>query len=270
MQNDNTLVSVVTAAYNCSKTIGETIESVLAQTWQNWEMLIVDDCSTDNSVEVIEKYASMDSRVKLIRLEKNSGSATARNTAIKNAKGKYVALLDSDDLWKPEKLSEQIKFMQEKDVALSFTSYEVFTSSQDVERRVFKAPKTVNYKRYLRNSIIGCLTVVVDMDKIPDFHMEAGYLEDVLTWMYYLRNGVVAYGIDKNLASYRVCKTSKSGKKMKNAKRFYQCLKQQPNVGLFRRLYSQFGYMFNASKKRLFSKKVRYNTEDEKANKINV
>lgn len=247
------LVSVITAAYNCSSTIGETIESVIAQTWENWEMLIVDDCSTDNTAEIVNAYALRDPRIKYIKLEKNSGSAIARNTAIANAKGKYIAILDSDDLWHPHKLKKQIPFAENNNYAFTFTSYEIFKQSTDKQRKVFQAPRTIKYRQYLYNSIIGCLTVVIDREQIPDFHMEPGYLEDVLTWMYYLRKGFVAYGLNENLASYRVSVTSKSGNKAKNAARFYQCLKMQPNITVVQRLLFQGGYMFNALKKRIFS-----------------
>lgn len=249
-------VSVITAAYNCSSTIGETIESVLVQTWVNWEMIIVDDCSTDNTVEVVNEYIKKDSRIKLIQLEKNSGAAVARNRAIKASVGKYIALLDSDDLWKPNKLERQIDFMKSRDLSMSFTAYDVFKDSSERIRKVFTVPQKINYKQYLRNTSIGCLTVIIDKDKIPDFHMEEGYLEDVLTWMYYLRNGVVAYGLNENLASYRVNINSKSGKKIKNAKRYYQCLEVQPDLELAEKLISQCGYMFNAVRKRVFAKRI--------------
>ena len=259
MINDEVLVSIITPAYNCSETIRETIESVLSQTWNNWEMIIVNDCSTDNTVDIVNEYVKKDSRIKLINFQKNSGSAAARNTAIRQSNGRYIALLDSDDLWKSEKLKKQVAFMQENNIAFSFTSYDVFKKISDRERRVFVAPKKITYNQYLKNSIIGCLTVMIDKEMVPDFHMEEGYLEDVLTWMYYLKKGIVAYGIDEILASYRVSENSKSGKKIKNAQRFYQCLKEQEGIGLIRRIYSQIGYMFHALKKRIFSKKIIIN-----------
>lgn len=252
------LVSIITPAYNCSSTIAETIESVLSQTYCNWEMIIVNDCSTDNTAEIVQSYVESDSRIRLINLEHNSGSYVARNTAINDSKGRYIALLDADDLWKPNKLELQIEFMQNKGIAFSFTAYEIFRKSSDKVRKLFEVPKTINYNKYLCNTTIGCLTVVVDKTLIPDFHMEKGYLEDILTWMYYLRQGVIAYGMNVNLASYRVTVNSKSGNKIKNSKRYYACLKQQP-ISPVRRLFCQFGYAFHAVKKRLFAKKIRYN-----------
>lgn len=254
-----TLVSVITAAYNCEKTIIETIDSVLAQTYDNWEMIIVNDCSKDNTVKIVEEYVNKDKRIRLINLDKNSGSAVARNTGIESAKGRFIAILDSDDIWKPEKLRLQVDFMLRNGYAFTFTEYDVFRKSSDVSRKVFSVPKAMNYKQYLKNTAIGCLTVMVDKTKIPDFHMESGYLEDILTWMYYLRNGVTAYGLSENLASYRVAANSKSSNKIQNAKRYYCCLKVQPNVGFFRRVYSEICYVCNAIKKRVFSKRINVN-----------
>ena len=118
------LVSVITPTYNCEKFIGETIESVMEQTYQRWEMIIVDDCSTDHTKEVVEEYAKKDNRIKYHCLEKNSGAAVARTEAMKLAEGEYMAFLDSDDLWMKEKLHKQLAFMKKHDIAFSCTSYE--------------------------------------------------------------------------------------------------------------------------------------------------
>ena len=241
---------------NCERVISETIESVLAQTYTNWEMIIINDCSKDNTVDIVKRYCARDSRIKLINMEKNSGSADARNKGIELAKGRYIALLDSDDMWKTTKLEKQIEFMKEHDYAFTFTAYDVFRDSNDKVRRVFEVPKAIEYKQYLRNTIIGCLTVVVDKEQIPDFHMEKGYLEDILTWMYYLRNGVVAYGLNENLASYRVIPGSKSSNKVSNSKRYFACLKAQPGLSTATCICCEIGYAWNAVKKRVFGKKV--------------
>ncbi len=246
------LVSVITPAYNCGKTVAETIESVQAQTWTNWEMIIVDDCSRDNTAEVVRSYAEADDRIRYVCLESNQGSAAARNKAISLAKGDYIALLDSDDLWKPNKLERQIPYMAENGYALTYTSYDVFTDPGAKRRKLYPAVAEVDYKCYLRNTIIGCLTVVVDAAQIPDFHMEKGYLEDVLTWMYYLRQGFVAYGLQENLASYRIVPGSKSNNKWENAKRYYGCLKAQPGLNGIQRIWNQMGYVYHALKKRFF------------------
>ena len=235
------LVSIITPAYNCEATIRETIESVIAQTYTNWEMIIVNDCSRDHTVDIVNNYVKKDARIKLINLKNNSGSAVARNAALEIAKGKYVALLDSDDLWKTQKLEKQIMFMKNNNYAFSFTAYEVFRNSNDKERRVYEVPCCVKYEQYLSNTIIGCLTVVVDRAQITDFHMEKGYLEDILTWMYYLRNGVIAYGLNENLASYRIVPGSKSSNKIANAKRYFKCLRLQPGLSFVECVIHELG-----------------------------
>lgn len=119
----DSLVSIITPSYNSEKYISNTIESVITQTYQNWEMIIVDDCSTDSSCDIAEKYTQKDSRIKLIKLNKNSGPAKARNRAIKEAKGRYISFLDSDDIWYHRKLEKQVYFMKENDLAVTCSSY---------------------------------------------------------------------------------------------------------------------------------------------------
>ena len=146
--------------------------------------------------------------------------------------------------------------MKNNNYAFSFTAYEVFRNSNDKERRVYEVPCCVKYEQYLSNTIIGCLTVVVDRAQITDFHMEKGYLEDILTWMYYLRNGVIAYGLNENLASYRIVPGSKSSNKIANAKRYFKCLRLQPGLSFVECVIHELGYTLNALKKRIFGKKV--------------
>ena len=119
----NNLVSIITPSYNSSKYIRETIKSVLSQSYSNWEMIIIDDCSIDNSIEIIKGYSEKDNRIKLIRMTKNSGPAIARNKGIEMAKGKYIAFLDADDLWLPQKIEKQIQFMKEKNLTVTYSSY---------------------------------------------------------------------------------------------------------------------------------------------------
>lgn len=253
MPKDEPLVSIITAAYNCSSTIGETITSVQQQTYQNWEMIIVNDASTDNTTEIVHAFMENDHRLKLYSLKENSGTAVARNTAIKYAHGRFIAFLDSDDLWKPQKLERQIAFMLQKHYAFTFTAYEQFYHTSDKRRKVFTVPKSINYRQYLRNTIIGNLTVIMDKEQITDLHVESGYLEDVLTWMYYLKRGYTAYGLNENLASYRVNLHSKSGNKLENAKRYYRCLKDVQGLSAMECLYNEISYLFHAFKKRMFT-----------------
>ena len=132
------LVSIITPTFNSANFIEETIKSVLSQTYPNWEMIIVDDCSGDDTEEIVSQYVREDTRIKYIRLEKNSGAAVARNKAMREAEGEYMAFLDSDDIWTAEKLSEQLSFMQEHNVSFSCTDYEQISESGEKQVELLK------------------------------------------------------------------------------------------------------------------------------------
>ena len=158
------LVSIITPSYNSSSFIAETIESILSQTYLNWELLITDDCSTDRSVEIIERYIQRDSRIKLFRLEKNCGAGVCRNRSISEAKGRFIAFCDSDDRWRPEKLEKQLAFMREKDCALSYTSYMTCDESGKISSIVIGKRRETYFSMRCDNRI-GCLTAVYDTEK---------------------------------------------------------------------------------------------------------
>jgi len=245
------LVSVITPAYNCEKYIEECMESVINQTYQNWEMIIVNDKSTDNTKAIVEEYAKREPRIKLYNQDKNAGAAAARNKAIELSKGRFIAFLDSDDIWKPNKLERQISFMLRNNYGFTFTSYEILSNKQSSKKKIFHVPQRINYDQYLKNTIIGCLTVIMDREIIGEIKVESGYLEDVLTWMKYLKEGHIAYGLDENLAIYRVTENSVSSNKLRNAKRYFYCLREKQNLSMIKSIYCQMGYMFNAIKKRV-------------------
>ena len=159
------LVSIITPSYNTAKFINKTIESVQAQTYKNWEMIIIDDCSTDNTDEVVFKYLS-DNRIKYIKNEKNSGAEVSRNKALREAKGKWIAFLDSDDLWSPEKLEKQIRFMVENGYYFSYTDYEeIDEQGQSLGVKV-SGPKKISKQGMYNYCYPGCLTVMYDTDYI--------------------------------------------------------------------------------------------------------
>ena len=255
------LVSIITPAYNCSFFVGETIRSVLSQTYDNWEMIIVDDASTDNTLEVIKDFAKNDSRIKVFSLEKNGGSAAAKNYAISLAKGRYLAFLDSDDLWKKTKLEKQIGFMEKNNYPFTFTAYE-FMKDNSNRRHSFDVPKSVNYRQYLGNTIIGNSTVVLDRNVIDDICVQNGYLEDALTWMHILKRGFMAYGLNEVLMDYRVRNDSKSGKKTKNAIRYFKVLIETQNLNFLSAIFYEISYLFHAVKKRVFARKTAKSTVD--------
>ncbi len=213
-------VSVITPAYNAERFIKETIQSVLDQTYSDWEMIIVDDRSKDRTVEYIKEMQAIDARIRLIELEKNSGSAVARNTAIENAGGRYIAFLDSDDSWMPEKLERQLRFMEDKDIAFSFTAY-VRTLEDGTETEyTSRTPATVDWDALMKRCVIGCLTVMLDREKTGEVKMvNIRTRQDYALWLDLTRRGFTAHGLADVLAKYRVVGDSISSNKWKAAKR---------------------------------------------------
>jgi len=200
------LVSIVTPTWNCGKFIAETIESVLAQSYRNWEMLIVDDCSTDNTQEIVEKYS--DPRIKYHCLERNSGAAVARNTALRMAKGRWIAFLDSDDLWKPEKLERQLRFMVENNYAFSYHNYiEIDEDSKPLGVFV-SGKKRVSKWEMFACCWPGCLSVMYDADVIGLIQIEnVKKNNDTALWLKAIKK-VPCYLLDEDLALYRRRKNS--------------------------------------------------------------
>lgn len=238
MNCKNGLVSVITPCYNGSRFISETIDSVLSQTYSNWEMIIVDDGSTDNSAEIVELYSKKDGRIRLIR-QVNGGSAEARNHGIREAQGQYIALLDSDDLWKPEFLSEQIDFMKGKNARCVYSSYERIDENSIECLSPLICKRSVHYKDMLVRNYIGCLTGLYDCSANGKIflHEELKSLrDDYAYWLDVVKVCGVAYGNQKVLASYRVLRNSTTGRKKKLIKTQYdfyrQYLKLNPIVSL--------------------------------------
>jgi teichuronic acid biosynthesis glycosyltransferase TuaG len=248
----NDLISVIIPTYNAEKYILETINSVKSQTYQNWEMIIVDDYSKDNTVEIIKKEAKNDSRIKLIQLSQNCGAAIARNTAIRNAKGKYIAFLDSDDLWYPEKLEKQVAFMQENDIAFSFTSYQIINEDGTETDKIINVPKEIDYKGLLKNTIIGCLTVMLDVSKLGLVQMpNIRTRQDTALWLSILKKGYKAYGIQEPLSKYRKVKGSISSNKLKMAKQNWRMYRDLENLNVIYASWCFVNYAWNALKKNL-------------------
>lgn len=206
--DDLGLVSIITPSYNSALFIAETIESILSQTYPYWELLITDDCSTDHSVEIIERYIQKDSRIRLFRLEKNRGAGVCRNRSISEARGRFIAFCDSDDRWCPEKLEKQLAFMLEKDCALSYTSYMTCDENGKVSNIVVgKRRETYFSMRY--DNGIGCLTAVYDTGKVGKVFMpDLRKRQDWGLWLTILRDCGVAYGLKEPLAIYRIRSSS--------------------------------------------------------------
>ena len=248
----NSIVSIITPSYNSEKVINKCIDSVVSQTYTNWEMIIVDDASQDASREKIIVLANNEARIRTIFLDNNIGAAEARNIAIRQAKGRYIAFLDSDDLWESKKLERQVSFMSKNNIAFSFTTYQSISEDGMIKMHTIKAPRRITYHSYLKNTIIGCLTVVLDRDKIGDLEMpDIRSSHDMALWLKIMRGGVVAYGLDENLAKYRVSSSSNTENKVKAAKDVWKVYREVEKLPFAYSLWCFINYAFNATKKRL-------------------
>lgn len=210
---DYGLVSIITPSYNCSDFIESTVKSIQAQTYQNWELLITDDCSTDQSVNIISKLASQDERIKLFSLDNNSGAGVARNNSIKNARGRFIAFCDSDDRWYPEKLEKQLSYMVSKDCALSHTSY-MMCDENDKITGIVVCRKIENLSTMCKDDKMGFLTLIYDVSKTGKVYMpELRKRQDWALKLKLLRICPKAYGMKEPLAYYRHRKGSISSNK---------------------------------------------------------
>lgn len=210
---DYGLVSIITPTYNSVAFVAETIESIIAQTYLNWELLVTDDCSTDETCSIIERYAAADKRIKLFRLDTNSGAGSARNFSIDRAQGRYIAFCDSDDRWYPEKLEKQLAFMTDKDCGLSYTSYLTCDERGDNTGIVVCRKKETLFSTKCDNGI-GCSTAIYDTQKVGKIRMPL--IRKRQDWGLLLRilsKCRVAYGMKEPLAIYRLRNNSLSQKK---------------------------------------------------------
>ncbi|MDQ6600119.1 glycosyltransferase family 2 protein [Bacillus salipaludis] len=246
-----TVVSIITPTYNAARFITETIQSVKEQTFSSWEMIIVDDCSLDNTVDIVKIEIEKDSRIRLIELKNNSGPANARNRAITSAKGNFLAFLDSDDLWQPQKLERQLMFMEKNNLAFSYTDYRIMTEVGEKTDIVFQVPEKMDYKDLLKNTIIGTLTVMLDKRKIGKVQMPLyrDCSEDYGLWLSILSKGIQAYGLNEELAIYRKCENSLSSNKLKSARKTWNTYRKVEKINIPYSLWCFVNYSLNALKK---------------------
>ena len=230
------LVSIITPLYNSEKFIAETIESVLAQTYKNWEMIIVNDCSKDNGASIVEKYVGKDKRIKLFNNERNMGVSFTRNRAIDLAQGKYIAFLDSDDLWHKEKLKKQIGMMEEKNISLSYTAYTKINENGSLRGKI-EVPEKVNYKGLLKGNIMGCLTVVARKDILKDSKFKQTKQEDYILWLELLKKINFSCGLQESLAFYRVLDNSRSSNKVDLVKFNWKIYREVEKLNLIESIY---------------------------------
>lgn len=249
------LVSIIVPVYNVEKYIIETIECVRNQTYPRWELLLVEDCSSDESAQVIEAYRDRvrDERIRLIRQPFNMGAAKARNRGVQEAKGRYIAYLDADDLWVPEKLEKEMGFMQEKDAAFAFTGYEFADEKGKGLGRVVRVPAILTYKEALKNTTIFTTTVMFDTAKIEKAMLEMPVIksEDTALWWKILRNGYVAYGLDENLVKYRRTGKTLSSNKLEAMRRIWNLYRRAEGMSVVSSAYHFCFWAVRAVKRRV-------------------
>ena len=249
------LVSIITPAYNSEKFIEETIISVLEQTYTNLELIIVDDCSKDKTCEIVEKWIKNDNRIKLIKLNENSGAAIARNVALKNASGRFIAYLDADDLWEIDKLEKQIKFMSEMKCGFSCCSYEVIDSDGNSKNKYIKMKSEVDYMGFLCNNLLQTVGIMADLNIIEPDNLVMPPMrrrQDAATWLQVLKRGHKCYGMSDILAKYRRVENSLSSNKFKAVTGVWYLYREVENLNIFLSLYCFMRYAFLAVWKRIY------------------
>lgn len=253
MKEVNDLVSIVVPVYNAERFINETIQTVLDQTYTNWELIFIDDASTDNSVKLITPYLKKDKRIKLLKNKINLHAALTRNKGIKAAKGRYIAFLDADDLWVPSKLKKQVAFMKKMDCAFSFTGYEFADATGKPNGKKVYVPATITYKQALKNTTIFTSTVMFDMTKLTKKTIEMPDIrrgQDTATWWKVLKTIESANGLNVILSRYRRTPGTVSSNKVVALKRTWNIYRHNEKLGMFHSIYYFIHYSLNAAKRR--------------------
>ena len=244
------LVSIITPCYNAAKYVAQCIASVQKQTYSNWEMLIVDDSSTDHSVEVIKTFQKNDGRIKLIQLDTNSGAALSRNKAIENAQGDYMAFLDADDMWLPNKLERQIVFMQKNEHAFTYSSYEeIDETGYFLKLKPIFKPR-LNYRDLWAANRVGCLTAIYDVKQLGKMYMpDIRKRQDYALWLTILKKPHVnCFGLNEVLCQKRVIKSSISSNKLEMLYWNFRMFRKTQHYGVFKSLYCLGLNIFNRVK----------------------
>lgn len=237
-QND--LVSIVMPAYNCEEFIELAINSVINQTYEKWELNIVEDRSSDNTLNILKKISSTDNRINIIESNKNNGAALSRNKAIERSKGEFIAFLDSDDLWHPNKLELQLNYMKKNDLSFTCTSYNKIDEKNNDMNIIIKANKIMDYNSLLK-TCPGNSTVVYNSKKIGKIYIEnIRKRNDYLMWIKVIKRSEYLYGIDKVLSSHRIRKDSISSNKLSLIKYHWTIYRKKEKLSFLDSLYLSF------------------------------
>lgn len=252
---DKELVSIIVPVYNAEKFIVETMDTVRKQTYQKWELILVDDMSTDKSCKLIEEYQKKYSNksISLLKLKKKGLAAGARNEGLKKAGGRYICFLDADDLWDKEKLAKQVAFMKSHNCAFSFTGYEFADHKGRPLGTKVTVPSNLNYRQALKNTTIWTTTVMFDITKITKelIKMPTVKSEDTATWWKILKSGYTAYGFNEILAYYRRSEGTLSSNKLEAIRRIWNLYRNVEGLSLFSSIYNFCFYAINAVKRRV-------------------
>lgn len=254
MREPDKLISIIVPVYNAGPYIEKTIAMVRAQSYQNWELILVDDCSLDDSrVRIEEIIAKGNEDIYLIKKNVNEGAAKARNTGLTAAKGRYIAFLDADDVWMPDKLEKELAFMEKKQAAFVFTAYEFGDENAERTGKVVHVPEVLTYNQALSRTIIFTTTVLIDTDKTGRelIQMPVVKSEDTATWWKILRNGFVAYGLDEVLAVYRRPAKSLSSNKLEAIRRIWNLYRKEEKLSWWISCYNLFFWALRATLRRL-------------------
>lgn len=251
MAVEHPLISIVTPMYNCEKYLNDSISSVINQTYQNWELLLIDDCSDDNSAEIAKRFVEKDTRIYYEKLALNSGAAIARNAGIRKAKGRFLCFLDADDLWQEEKLEKEIRFITKTKGKIVFCAYDIIDSLGKSLHKVVHVPEKITYKKLLYNNIIFTTTVLIDLEYFGRFEMpglRSG--QDLATWLMLLRKCDYAYGLNEVLASYRQVPTSISHNLKNRLARTWNVYRKAEGLSVIKSTYYYLLHTFITLKKR--------------------
>jgi len=247
LEKNNPLVSVIMPAFNSSATIGASIDSVLAQTYTNWELIVVNDASSDNTHQIIQAYT--DKRIKYFQNEINSGVATTRNKAMELAQGQFFAFLDSDDLWASEKLEKQLNFMQKNNAIISYTQTKYMNSTGKISKYTLQAVENFTYSNLLRRNLMSCSSVIVRRENMLPFPQ--GYLhEDMAVWLQIIKKAGLSHGLNEPLLIYRLGEATKSSGRIKSAKMIFGTYKEV-GFGFLTATFLMLCYSFHSISKRM-------------------
>ena len=242
---DKSLVSIITPTFNSEKFIAETIQSVKNQTYENWEMIIVDDCSSDETFSIISNFSKNDNRIKIHQLKNNSGAGVARNEGVNLATGRFISFLDSDDLWKPSKLKKQVEFLISNNLPLTFSFYERINEEGKPLNEIVKCPKKLHYFQLFFCNYVGNLTGIYDVTYFGKINISSiRKRQDWVMWLSILKKTKIAIPIPESLAYYRVRVNSISASKYDLLKHNFSVYRNYHKLNIVMSILCMIGFLF--------------------------